>query len=116
MDVKRKKRRRPPRKPLRQLTAEELMRDAEFRRWRYHAPGSLKRQARRAVGADFSFSLQQIDLGRGVLDPFEFVGAGRALICGGHNRVQVAEAPPLAQVFLTVTGAQRTSIVDCKIK
>jgi hypothetical protein len=45
MGVKRKKRRRPPRKVLRALTAGELMSVAEFRRWRYHAPGSLKRQA-----------------------------------------------------------------------
>jgi hypothetical protein len=49
MDVKRKKRRRPPRKVLRQPTAEELLQEAEFRRWRYHAPGSLKRQAYECV-------------------------------------------------------------------
>jgi hypothetical protein len=45
MRDERKKRRRPPRKCLRLLTAAELMRDPEFRRWRCHAPGSLKRQA-----------------------------------------------------------------------
>ena len=45
MGAKRKKRRRPPRKVVRPLTAEELMAVDEFRRWRYHAPGSLKRQA-----------------------------------------------------------------------
>ena len=40
-----RKRRRPPRKVLRQLTAWDLMQEAEFRRWRFHAPASLKRQA-----------------------------------------------------------------------
>ena len=45
MDGKRKKRRRPPRKVLKHWTAEELMKESEFRRWRYHAPDSLKRQA-----------------------------------------------------------------------
>jgi len=45
MEAKRKRRRRPPRKVLRRLTADELMHEAEFRRWRYHAPESLKRQA-----------------------------------------------------------------------
>jgi hypothetical protein len=30
---------------LRRVTAEELLSDAEFRRWRYHAPTSLKRMA-----------------------------------------------------------------------
>src|SRR3954470_14704230 len=45
MEGKRKKRRRPPRKVVRPLTAEELMAVDEFRRWRYHAPASLKRQA-----------------------------------------------------------------------
>ena len=45
MDGKRKRRRRPPRKVLKRLTADELMKESEFRRWRYHAPGSLKRQA-----------------------------------------------------------------------
>ena len=45
MEGKRKKRRRPPRKVLLPLTADELMAVDEFRRWRYHAPGSLKRQA-----------------------------------------------------------------------
>jgi hypothetical protein len=45
MEAKRKKRRRPPRKVLKRPTAGELMQESEFRRWRYHAPGSLKRQA-----------------------------------------------------------------------
>jgi hypothetical protein len=45
MEIKRKKRRRPPRKVLRKPTADELMSEAEFRRWRYHAPTSLKRKA-----------------------------------------------------------------------
>ena len=45
METKRKQRRRPPRKVLKRLTAGELMQQSEFRRWRYHAPGSLKRQA-----------------------------------------------------------------------
>ena len=49
MDAKRKKKRRPPRKVLRPLTADELMKESEFRRWRYHAPGSLKRQAYEVV-------------------------------------------------------------------
>jgi hypothetical protein len=40
-----RKRRRPPRKVLRKLTPGDLMQEAEFRRWRYHAPASLKRQA-----------------------------------------------------------------------
>jgi hypothetical protein len=40
-----RKRRRPPRKVLGQLTPEDLMQEPEFRRWRYHAPASLKRQA-----------------------------------------------------------------------
>jgi hypothetical protein len=30
---------------LKRLTADELMQESEFRRWRYHAPDSLKRQA-----------------------------------------------------------------------
>ena len=45
MEEKRKRRRRPPRKVLKRLTADELMQECEFRRWRYHAPDSLKRQA-----------------------------------------------------------------------
>ena len=45
MEAKRKKRRRPPRKVLKRPTAGELMQESEFRRWRYHAPGSLKRRA-----------------------------------------------------------------------
>ncbi len=45
MKEERKKRRRPPRKLMRQLTAEELMAEAEFRRWKYHSPASMKRQA-----------------------------------------------------------------------
>ena len=45
MEKKRKQRRRPPRKVLKRLTANELMQESEFRRWRYHAPDSLKRQA-----------------------------------------------------------------------
>ena len=45
METKRKRRRRPPRKVLKPLTADELMQQSEFRRWRYHAPESLKRQA-----------------------------------------------------------------------
>jgi hypothetical protein len=45
MESKRKQRRRPPRKVLKRLTADELMKESEFRRWRYHAPDSLKRQA-----------------------------------------------------------------------
>jgi hypothetical protein len=45
MEKKRKRRRRPPRKVLKCLTADELMQESEFRRWRYHAPDSLKRQA-----------------------------------------------------------------------
>ena len=49
MEGKRKKRRRPPRKVVRPLTAEELMAVDEFRRWRYHAPASLKRQAYEVV-------------------------------------------------------------------
>jgi hypothetical protein len=46
---KRKKRRRPPRKCLRAPSPDELMKDPEFRRWRFHAPTSLKRQAYEAV-------------------------------------------------------------------
>jgi hypothetical protein len=45
MEVKRKRRRRSPRKVLKRLSAGELMQVSEFRRWRYHAPDSLKRQA-----------------------------------------------------------------------
>ena len=45
MEAKRKKRRRPPRKVLKRPTAGELMQEGEVRRWRYHAPDSLKRQA-----------------------------------------------------------------------
>jgi len=45
MEKKRKQKRRPPRKVLKPLTAGELMQQSEFRRWRYHAPESLKRQA-----------------------------------------------------------------------
>jgi hypothetical protein len=44
-ETKRKRRRRPPRKVLLRPTPEELMSDVEFRRWRYHAPTSLKRMA-----------------------------------------------------------------------
>jgi hypothetical protein len=43
--TERKRRRRPPRKVLRRPTPEEMMSDAEFRRWCYHAPASLKRMA-----------------------------------------------------------------------
>jgi hypothetical protein len=49
--VKRKRRRRPPRKVRRRPTPEELMADAEFRRWRYHAPASLKRRAYEVIKA-----------------------------------------------------------------
>jgi hypothetical protein len=45
MEKERKQRKRSPRKVLRRLTANELMQECEFRRWRYHAPDSLKRQA-----------------------------------------------------------------------
>ena len=45
MEKKRKQRRRPPRKVLKRLKADELMQESEFRRWRYHAPDGLKRQA-----------------------------------------------------------------------
>jgi hypothetical protein len=45
MEMKRKKRRRPARKCLKAPTVEDLMKDPEFRRWRFHAPTSLKRQA-----------------------------------------------------------------------
>jgi hypothetical protein len=45
MSEERKQKRRPPRKCLKRLTAAELMEDPEFRRWRCHAPASLKRQA-----------------------------------------------------------------------
>jgi hypothetical protein len=45
MEEKRKRKRRPPRKVLKRPTADDLMKESEFRRWRYHAPASLKRQA-----------------------------------------------------------------------
>ena len=45
MGGKRKRRRRPPQRVLKHRTAEDLMKESEFRRWRYHAPDSLKRQA-----------------------------------------------------------------------
>ena len=45
MELERKKKRRPPRKVRRPPRPEELMQEPEFRRWRYHAPGSLKRMA-----------------------------------------------------------------------
>jgi len=45
VDAKRKRRRRPAQKVLKHMTAEDLMKESEFRRWRYHAPDSLKRQA-----------------------------------------------------------------------
>jgi hypothetical protein len=45
MEKKRKQRRRSPRKVLKRLPANELMQESVFRRWRYHAAESLKRQA-----------------------------------------------------------------------
>jgi hypothetical protein len=49
MESKRKQRRRPPQKALRSLTLEELLQEPEFRRWRFHAPGNLKRKTYEAV-------------------------------------------------------------------
>jgi hypothetical protein len=45
----RKKRRRLPRKCLKQLRAVELRKDPAFRRWRCQAPESLKRQVQEII-------------------------------------------------------------------
>ncbi len=61
--------------------------------------GDAGRQTRGAISADGCLHLHQFHLSAGIFDPLDLVRAGRALISGRENCVQVAQAAPLAQML-----------------
>ena len=74
--------------------------------------GGFSREASRAVRADRSFVLKQIDFRARVFDPLKLICGRHALIDRCQNCMQVAQAAPIAQMLFVITSAQATRIID----
>jgi hypothetical protein len=76
--------------------------------------GRLARQVRGASETDGGGLLHALDFDSGAFDEAELLFRGRAVLARRQTRVQIAEPPPRAQVFLVITRTQRTGVFDGK--